>query len=304
MKKEIRTLRPSELDDYHFRNTGWHPVRPAVHQLFHINRIEDMRGKLSFPILPHRKTLHDFLFLTNGHTKRSKGLHEYPFKANAFFFLPAYQISTHEFMSEDAKGFFCHFDAGIFEQNLFNHKALSDFSFLQPAGDPIVPVDMSLIPRLTLLLERLEAEYAQPDLSDFSIVAVYLMAVFAELKQVVKPLETSKKNAAFRITQAYKDALSQHIYQKQHVTEYAQLLAVTPDHLNKCVRTTAGRSAQDLLSEMLVLEAKVLLRQTQLSITEIAYKLSEKSPSDFSRFFKTKTGLTPKQYKQLSVTVN
>lgn len=62
-----------------------------------------------------------------------------------------------------------------------------------------------------------------------------------------------------------------------------------------------GKSAQDLLMDMLSLEAKVLLAQTELSVGNIAYKLSEKTPSDFSRFFKTKTGLTPKQYKQLTI---
>jgi AraC family transcriptional regulator, transcriptional activator of pobA len=50
---------------------------------------------------------------------------------------------------------------------------------------------------------------------------------------------------------------------------------------------------------MLLLEAKVMLRQTNLSISEVAFKLSERNPSDFSRFFKNKTGFTPKQYKQM-----
>lgn len=110
-----------------------------------------------------------------------------------------------------------------------------------------------------------------------------------------------RNNAAFRITQAYKDALSQHIYQKQHVTDYAHLLGVTPDHLNKCVRLTTGRSAQVPICDMLVLEAKVLLRQTQLTVNEIAYKLSERAPSDFSRFFQPRTTLTPTQYRQQSL---
>lgn len=300
MQKEIRTLKPSELDDYHFRDSEWQPVRTAVHWLFHINRIEDLRGKLRFPILPHRKTLYDFLFLTHGNTRRSKGLNEYTFSANTFFFLPAYQISTHESMSDDATGFFCHFDMSVVEQIFPNNSILSECSFLQPDGEPVVPIEPAFMKPLTSLLERLEREYAQPQQTDFSIVAVYLMALFTELKQLTQPLTMAKKNAAFRITQAYKNALSQYIYKKQHVTDYADLLAVTPDHLNKCVRLTTGKSAQDLLMDMLLLEAKVLLHQTQLPISEIAFKLSEKSPSDFSRFFKTKTGLTPKQYKQLT----
>ncbi|GAB3641189.1 helix-turn-helix domain-containing protein [Spirosoma arcticum] len=293
----IKTLKPGELDDYHFRNSEWQPIRPAVHLLFHINRIEDIREKLRFPILPHRKTLYDFLFLTHGQSKRSKGLNEYRFSANTFFFLPAYQISTHESMSEDARGFFCHFDPGIVEQVFPNNSISGACPFLQPDGDPLVLVDPATV---NPLLNRLEQEYAKPELTDFSVVAVYLMALFTELKQLAQPPVLAKKNAAFRITQSYKNALSLHIYKKQHVTEYAELLSVTPDHLNKCVRAITGKSAQDLLMDMLLLEAKVLLSQTGLSIGDIAYKLSEKTPSDFTRFFKAKTGFTPKQYKQLT----
>ena len=300
MRKEIRTLKPGELDDYHFRDSEWQPVRTAVHSLFHINRIEDIRDKLRFPILPHRKTLYDFLFLTHGQSKRSKGLNEYQFSATTFFFLPAYQISTHESMSEDARGFFCHFDSGIIEQVFPHNGIFGACSFLQPGGEPLVLVESASIKPLLNLLERLEGEYAKPELTDFSVVSVYMMALFTELKQLAQPPVLARKNAAFRISQLYKNALSQHIYKKQHVTEYAELLSVTPGHLNKCVRTITGKSAQDLLMDMLLLEAKVLLSQTGLSIGDIAYKLSEKTPSDFSRFFKTKTGLTPKQYKQLT----
>jgi AraC family transcriptional regulator, transcriptional activator of pobA len=82
------------------------------------------------------------------------------------------------------------------------------------------------------------------------------------------------------------------------VTEYADMLAVSPNHLNKCVKTATGKSAQDLLNEMIVLEAMVLIKQTDMQISEIAYKLSQQNHSDFSRFFKSKTGMTPKEYKQ------
>ena len=73
---------------------------------------------------------------------------------------------------------------------------------------------------------------------------------------------------------------------------------IVANHLNKCVKTTTGQSAQDLLNEMIVLEAKVLLKQTDMQISEIAYKLSQQNHSDFSRFFKAKTGMSPKEYKQ------
>ena len=105
--------------------------------------------------------------------------------------------------------------------------------------------------------------------------------------------------AALFISQQYKNLLAKNIYQNQRVTDYAKLLAVTSNHLNKCVKSITGKSAQDLLNEMLLLEAKVLLKQTDLQISEIAFKLKEQNPGDFGRFFKSKTGTTPGKYRQM-----
>jgi AraC-like DNA-binding protein len=74
-------------------------------------------------------------------------------------------------------------------------------------------------------------------------------------------------------------------------------LNVTPNHLNKCVKTTTDKTAQDLLNEMLILEAKSLLKYSNLQIAEIAVKLCNQTPSNFARFFKSQTGISPKEYQ-------
>lgn len=299
MKNNVPTLNPSELNEHHFGDTEWKPQFASFHHLFHINRLEDMKDKIKFPLPPHRKTVYDFIFLTHGNSVRSKGLQAYHFSKNMFFFLPAYQISTHEFLSEDAEGFFCHFDAEIFHENFPHHEVFDIFPFLRFLGEPIVEINQEANSLIINILERLEREYAKRNLKRFDIVSAYLFTLFTEVNQFIKQQDAVKKNAALRITESYKNALSQHIYKKQRVTDYADLLAITPDHLNKSVKSNTGKSAQDLLNEMLLLEAKVLLRQTDLAISEVAFKLSERNPSDFSRFFKSKTGFTPKEYKKL-----
>ena len=89
---------------------------------------------MKLPLLPHRKTVHDFMFLTRGHTARSKGLDNHPFGANTFFFLPAYQIKTHDVMAPDTTGFYCHFDTEILSRNFVLHDITTEFSFLQLTG--------------------------------------------------------------------------------------------------------------------------------------------------------------------------
>jgi hypothetical protein len=103
----VPTLNLTEISGFHSRTISWLPVvTDAKHHDYHINRLSDIVDKSNFKVLPHRKTLHDFIFLKSGKSKRSKGLNKFEFGASTMFFLPAYQITQHQMMSEDADGFF------------------------------------------------------------------------------------------------------------------------------------------------------------------------------------------------------
>ena len=86
-----------------------------------------------------------------------------------------------------------------------------------------------------------------------------------------------------------------HIHENQKISFYADILAVSPEHLNRSIKSAFGKTAHNYLDEMLLLEAKVLLKQSTFNISEIAYQIGKETPGDFIRFFKSKTGTTPKQ---------
>lgn len=297
--EKVKVLSPIQLDHHHFGD-DWRFLENSLHQVFHINKIEGVIEKIKFPLSPHRKTVYDFLLLTNGKSLRSKGLHEYNIGKNTFFFLPAYQISTHEYMSPDATGYFCHFDQEIFNELYPNLNLAVNFEFWQFDSEPLVVINEEFMPVLLPILERLIYLYENKTNLNINLLSSYLIVLFSELNALTKNQSKNAKNAAQRITEQYKNLLSQFIYKTNRVADYAQMLSVSPDHLNKCVKTTTGRTSQELLFDMILLEAKVLLKQTSLSIAEIAFKFSETNPSDFSRFFKGKVNKTPKEYRQLT----
>lgn len=290
-------IKPNELGRFVTQTDEHNAAFPLLHEKFKVNRIEKFRPFMKFPLPPHRKPVYDFLFLKKGAVTRSKSIDTYSLSPNSFFFLPAYQILSNETMSEDVEGFYGHFSTDIFNKKIFQKDFTQAFSFLKYNGNPIVQIPESLTPVVLEILERLEHEFDSGAKNGFDLICTYLLALFLE----IKPYQvTEKKNAsaaAAGITQRYKEALTKHIYEYQKVSDYARLLSVSPNHLNRCVRGTLGRSAKDVLFEILLLEIKVLLKQTTLSISEIAYKLSKKDPSDFTRFFKSKTGMTPKEYR-------
>lgn len=295
----VPILNPFEMGKIHFdAQLAWQTLFTSTHHFFHINRLEEYKDMMKFPLPPHRKMVFDFVFLTSGTSVRSKGLDSYEFGANTFFFLPAYQITAHKSMSKDAKGFYCHFDSEVLTKNFQSKDLFADYSFLQFIGNPLVTIDEETTQTILFILQRLEKEYKKSDSPDFSIVQGYLLALMSEIKPFVKTEQKVKINAASQITEKYKSALAQYSYQKQKIRDYADILSVTPNHLNKCVKTTTGKSAHELLDDMLLLEAKVMLKQTGLSIAEIAFRIGKTELSDFGRFFKQKTGFTPGEYRK------
>lgn len=298
MNKEINipVIEPNGKDSFHFGGVSWPFNFSKDHNLFHINRIENYRDKLSFPLPPHRKTVYDLIFLTKGKSVRSKGLANYEFGVGQFFFLPPYQITSHELMSEDAEGFFVHFDIDILKHYSLD-KHLNKFNFLNFLSNPVVAVSNEAIEPILNIFHRLEVLDQEGENKQMELIAFYIFALLKEASLFADSDLKLQKNAASNLVQRYKEALSQFIYQKQKVSEYADYLHVTPNHLNKCVKNITMKSSQDLLNEMMILEAKSLLKYSNLHIAEIAIKLGNQTPSNFARFFKSKTGMMPKEYK-------
>ena len=233
-EKSIPILNHFEKEKIFFETTvDWKPPFPRLHEHFHINRLEDVVTHLKFPFPPHRQTVSDFVFITRGKSTRSKGLDTYDFSINTFFFLPAYQISTHDFMSQNVKGFYCHFDIEVFNRKFINQNIFSGFSFLQFTGNPLVTVNNSAKLHILYLLNRLEQEYSGSIKINPDIVSITLLALLLEVKQFSKQ-EKITENAAFRIAQQYKNKLSQYIYEKHSVTEYAGLLNVSQSFKQMC----------------------------------------------------------------------
>lgn len=109
------------------------------------------------------------------------------------------------------------------------------------------------------------------------------------------PVRTTRQRQM--LEQFIKLAITDHA--KEHlVGYYADKMCVTPKYLSKIVKDTSGRSVPDWLSELLILDAKNMLRHSDLTIKEISARLNFPSQSFFFRFFKNHTGQTPTQYRE------
>ncbi|MCK0146185.1 helix-turn-helix transcriptional regulator [Arenibacter sp. F26102] len=84
---------------------------------------------------------------------------------------------------------------------------------------------------------------------------------------------------------------------KNDVAYYAQLLNTTAQNLNVWCRKEYDKTASEVIAGHIVKESQRLLRYTELTVTEIAFKFDFKDVSHFVKYFKRHHGMTPKQYK-------
>lgn len=253
---------------------------------------------LKSPIKAHRKTVYEFIFLTKGLCQKYKGLDNFHIHENEFFFMPAYQIAGSDSISEDAEGYYCGFDLDFFSPLLLVKELFKKFGFLQFAGHPLVKVEGACAEQAAHLLARMNSVFQEKAAGWKDTLGMYLLTLFFEIQPFYRTKEGIQANAALRLTTEFKKALYLHFKEKQKVTDYADLLAVTPNHLNKCVKSATGKATHALIQDMVVLESKVLLQQTDLPVSEIAYQF-HRSPTEFSRFFKALTGVSPTEYRAM-----
>ena len=80
---------------------------------------------------------------------------------------------------------------------------------------------------------------------------------------------------------------------------YADKLYLTPKYLSKLIKSVSGKSAHEWIDSFVILEAKNLLKYSDMSIKSIVYDLNFPNQTTFYRFFKAKTGMTPSEYRKM-----
>lgn len=78
---------------------------------------------------------------------------------------------------------------------------------------------------------------------------------------------------------------------------YAEKMEVTPKHLSRTVKKQTGYTAVEWIERFVILEAKVLLKSSNLNIQQISDELNFRSQSFFGKYFKKFTGMSPKEFR-------
>lgn len=272
---------------------------PSLQQLlgsqpdqFFLVRVEDMYQHLRGPVPAVRSAAHTALFITTGEAQMSVGYDHYTARPGELLLVPAGQVHSYA-PHEVNTGYLCHF-----HPDLLRRAGTTEPEFLTTWGYPHVRFGTEAAAFVPVLLQRMLALYEQQALAALPLLLPHLAALLAEATHAYQPLPGAASSAAAVLSQRFKMLLSQRVRHEHRVAAYADLLHITPNHLNKAVKAATGKSPTRWIDEALVLEAKALLFQTTLPVAEVAALVGVADASYFSRLFKKLEGHSPSALRQ------
>lgn len=131
------------------------------------------------------------------------------------------------------------------------------------------------------------------------IVAPLIMAVIEkiEILYIDNQLDSKKFSRKQQLAKAFCSLINTHYLESKDVSFYADKLNITPKYLSEVIKEQTGKSPKNLIEQLLMQEAKSLLKQTEMNIKEISYWLGFDDPSYFTKAFKTSEQMTPFEYR-------
>lgn len=255
------------------------------------------------PFRPHRIQYYSILFILKGSGYHYIDFKRYPYQAGSIIFISREQVHRFE-RNIEREAYFLNFTKEFLEMsslgsNLMQRLSLYNYHLYAPT----IQLSEEQMKIFTELVINLKEEYEAPDdvfTEELLQSALKVFLIMAERirQQKRKAHKLSKSQQAFL---EFQQLLQQHLPFERKVQFYADTLSISTKKLNRLTREIMQQAAKSYINEMAVIEMKRLLMNTSLSIKEIAFKTGFEEPTNFVKYFKKISGMTPivfrKQYQ-------
>ena len=119
-----------------------------------------------------------------------------------------------------------------------------------------------------------------------------------KLKEAEKPGEVSAQTMRAKLVlEQFLKLVADYHSSERGMAFYADKLCLTPKYLSKVIKEISGKSGPEWIDSFVILEAKNMLKYSDMPIKEIVYKLNFPNSSVFYKYFKAHTGQTPSEYR-------
>jgi len=206
--------------------------------------------------------------------------------------------------SEQA-GFFCVFTKEFLSKSKTG-LLIDDMPIYQPTSDFVYQLTDEQFQNIEGIFRKMDTELSSDYAFKYDLLRNYVLELI-HTGQKLKPMQSTAAatNAASRISSLFIELLERQfpiesdaqVIQLKTPNDFASTLGIHTNHLNKVMKETTGRRTTEIINGRITEEAKLLLKQTQWNVSEIAFALGFDEVAHFSNFFKKHTSLSPLKYR-------
>ena len=142
----------------------------------------------------------------------------------------------------------------------------------------------------------LKKEFVSPNKT--KIVQHLMMAVFYSSDHHRKVRVEKPRTNAEALSREFLTLVKENFRTERQLSFYAERMCITPRYLSRVVKETTQFSAADWIERLVVLEARALLKSTNMTVQQISDELNFPSQTFFGKYFKRRVGISPKEYRR------
>ncbi|HRB51308.1 MAG TPA: AraC family transcriptional regulator [Niabella sp.] len=246
----------------------------------------------------HRHDFYFFLFIENGTGEHEIDFIKYEVDNYSVFFVRPGQVHQLK-LGKGTTGFMLQFTSDFYAPR----ENPASIVLRKVSNKNHCHLSTERFKKNSLLLQIIFQEYTHKHDRYKEVVKASLEIIFIELvRQSSNPnkINNEAKFYAQERLEELQDLLEKNIYNKKQVSEYAEMLNITPYQLNTITKASLQKTGSELINEHIILEAKRMLIGTVNQVNQVADMLGYDDPSYFIRFFKKQTGHTPEAFRQKS----
>ncbi|WP_437917912.1 helix-turn-helix domain-containing protein [Sphingobacterium sp. LRF_L2] len=275
----------------------FHKTECGVDVLLNVLHFESPKG-VYLKSVPFTADFFEVIFMKKARGNVILGDQKIELSDNSVLFISAFQKRQWNFTASDQDFTILLFQEDFlndfFADKLFAYRLLYFYQLHCPLK---IDVTTEALERFCSILEEIKSELVLPKSDSVHIIRSLLYYILQKLNRAYASqnqlkLQQDGEHYAFQ----FKRLIELHIKEKQRVQDYATMLGISRISLNKAVKEQFSITATQLLKQRLLLEVKNYLLHSQLTISEIAYKLHFSEPNHLMRFFKTQTGITSSEF--------
>lgn len=261
----------------------------------YFNTLEKHLESHSFIEEPHRHNSFLLVFFTHGTGKHVIDFDEFEVKQGSLFLLKPGQMHHWE-LSEDVKGHIVIWSASLY--NLyFGKKQLADYPFFDSNFKPEILFSeaetKAILPYFDLLLK----EDLQTDLLKTDKILNLLDCIQIEIARKIPQFETHHSHPYNLKIREFEQLVETYFRTQKSPSFYASKLNITLKHLSRISKEMMQKTATDVITERVILEAKRMLTDRKLLVNEVAERLGYDDYSYFARVFKKASGTSPTAFQ-------